>query len=95
MVSRQKVLAGLVNQRGIVPIVQAGWVRAITSHKLVPGDIVVLQEGTLMCDMVLLRGNCLVEEPMISGEVAAASCTRAVSNEHAVSATLRDAKPAL
>ena len=75
MVSRHKVLAGLVNQRGIVPIVQAGWVRAIPSHKLVPGDIVVLQEGTLMCDMVLLRGNCLVEEPMISGEVAAASCT--------------------
>lgn len=34
-----------------------------------PGDVLVLLRGKATCDMVLLRGNCLVEESMLSGEV--------------------------
>ena len=34
-----------------------------------PGDVVVLLRGKATCDMVLLTGNCLVEESMLSGEV--------------------------
>ncbi len=67
---QHRSLAGLVKQQGIVPIVQGGWVRAIPSYRLVPGDIIVLQEGRPTCDMVLLQGSCLVSESMISGEVA-------------------------
>jgi hypothetical protein len=67
---QHRSLAGLVKQQGIVPIVQGGWVRAIPSYRLVPGDIIVLQEGRPTCDMVLLQGSCLVSEAMISGEVA-------------------------
>jgi len=37
----------------------------------VPGDVVVVLRGKATCDMVLLRGNCLVEESMLSGEVCA------------------------
>lgn len=59
----------LVNQRRLVPIVKRGWVQAMSSHKLVPGDVIVLQKGKAMCDMVLLRGSCLVTESMLSGEV--------------------------
>ena len=62
-------LVNLVNQRNVVPIVQQGWVRACPSHRLVPGDVVVLQKGKAACDMVMLRGSCLVEESMLSGEV--------------------------
>ena len=62
-------LVNLVNHRHVVPIVQQGWVRACPSHRLVPGDVVVLQKGKAACDMVMLRGSCLVEESMLSGEV--------------------------
>lgn len=43
--------------------------RAISSRRLVPGDVVVVLPGKATCDMVLLQGNCLVEESMLSGEV--------------------------
>ena len=59
----------LVNQRRLTPIVKGGWVRAVSSHKLVPGDVIVVQRGKAMCDMVLLQGSCLVVESMLSGEV--------------------------
>ena len=62
-------LVNLVNHRHVVPMVQQGWVRACPSHRLVPGDVVVLQKGKAACDMVMLRGSCLVEESMLSGEV--------------------------
>ena len=47
-----------------------GWLcRAVSSRRLVPGDVLVLLRGKATCDMVLLTGNCLVEESMLSGEV--------------------------
>jgi len=48
--------------------------RAVSSRRLVPGDVVVLLPGKATCDMVLLRGSCLTEESMLSGEVTP-SCT--------------------
>ena len=43
--------------------------RAVSSHRLVPGDVVVVLRGKATCDLVLLQGNCLVEESILSGEV--------------------------
>ena len=43
--------------------------RAVSSHRLVPGDVIVLLRGKASCDMVLLHGSCLAEESMLSGEV--------------------------
>ena len=54
----------------MVPFVWLGRVVALSSRRLVPGDVVVLQRGKATCDMVLLRGACLVEESMLSGEVS-------------------------
>ncbi len=45
--------------------------RAVSSQRLVPGDVIVVLKGKATCDMVLLRGSCLVEESMLSGEVFA------------------------
>ena len=47
--------------------------RAVSSGVLVPGDVVVLLPGTATCDMVLLQGNCLVEESSLSGEVGSST----------------------
>ena len=40
-----------------------------------PGDVLVLLRGKATCDMVLLRGNCLAEESMLSGEVITSAAT--------------------
>lgn len=42
--------------------------RAVQSTRLVPGDVIVLLPGPATCDMVLLRGSCLVQESLLSGE---------------------------
>lgn len=49
--------------------------RPAASHRLVPGDVVVLLRGKATCDMVLLQGSCLVEESMLSGEVRRQGCS--------------------
>lgn len=63
-----KVMA-LMNKCRLTPLVHEKWVRATASYRLVPGDVIVLQKGRALCDMVLLRGLCLVTESMLSGEV--------------------------
>ncbi len=65
---RKKVMA-LVNECRLTPLVWDGWVRAISSHRLLPGDVMVLQQGKALCDMVVLQGNCLAVESMLTGEV--------------------------
>lgn len=64
----QQVMA-LMNCCRLIPMIQDKWVRAIASYQLVPGDVIVLQQGRALCDMVMLQGACLVTESMLSGEV--------------------------
>ena len=66
--TRKKMMA-LVNEVRLTPLVVAGWVRGVSSHRLLPGDVLVLQPGKALFDMVLLQGNCLCVESMLSGEV--------------------------
>ena len=65
---RKKIMA-MVNECRLTPIIWEGWVRAVSSHRLLPGDVLVLQQGKALCDMVVLQGSCLVMESMLSGEV--------------------------
>ena len=67
--TQQSKVMALMNKCRLTPMVQGNWVRATSSHRLVPGDVIVLQTGRAVCDMVLLRGACLVTESMLSGEV--------------------------
>ena len=66
---RHKKVTALMNAFRLTPLVQQQWVRATASYRLVPGDVIVLQRGRAVCDMVLLQGACLVNESILSGEV--------------------------
>lgn len=66
---QRRTLANICSQTYVVPYVRKGYVRATIARRLIPGDVVVVQQGIAVCDMVLLRGNCLVEDSMISGDV--------------------------
>lgn len=66
--TRKKIVA-LVNLVRLTPLVVGGCVRGVSSHRLLPGDVLVLQPGKALFDMVLLQGNCLCIESMLSGEV--------------------------
>ena len=70
---RHNQVMTLMNEIRLTPIVQGQWVRATCSHRLVPGDVIVLQTGRALCDMVILRGACMVTESRLSGEVS--NCT--------------------
>ena len=65
----RKTMMALMNEVRLTPVVVGGWVRGVSSHKLLPGDVLVLQPGKALFDMVVLQGNCLCVESMLSGEV--------------------------
>ncbi|KAL3140952.1 hypothetical protein ABBQ32_005476 [Trebouxia sp. C0010 RCD-2024] len=65
---QQKRLAAVANQTRLVPIVNKGRVHAMKSQHLVPGDVIVVQPGQAVCDMVLLQGNALTEESRLTGQ---------------------------
>ncbi len=66
---QRKRLTAAFSKYHLVPIVRKGYVRAASAVQLIPGDVIVVQQGLAVCDMVLLRGNCLVEEAALTGEV--------------------------
>ncbi|KAL1914669.1 uncharacterized protein VTP21DRAFT_8080 [Calcarisporiella thermophila] len=43
------------------------WVKS-SSADLVPGDVILLKDGTVPCDVVLLGGNAIVDESSLTGE---------------------------
>ncbi|KFV42749.1 putative cation-transporting ATPase 13A4, partial [Gavia stellata] len=47
-----------------------GCFQELESHHLVPGDMLVLKEGKtlLPCDAILISGQCIVNESMLTGE---------------------------
>lgn len=40
---------------------------ALSSADLVPGDVVVVGPGKVACDMLLLTGECVVDETVLTG----------------------------
>ena len=68
--STRNKMSALVNEVRLTPMVVGGWVRGVSSHRLLPGDVLVLQPGKALFDVVLLQGNCLCVESMLTGEVS-------------------------
>jgi magnesium-transporting ATPase (P-type) len=43
--------------------------KSVSSRQLVPGDVVQIREALVLpCDMVLLKGQCVINESMLTGE---------------------------
>ncbi|GFR50065.1 hypothetical protein Agub_g12207, partial [Astrephomene gubernaculifera] len=61
-------LADIAHFECEVEVVRGGCVVRLPSRCLVPGDLVVVGPGALPCDMVLMRGECIVDENMLTGE---------------------------
>ena len=66
---QQQRLVVVANQTRLVPFIMKGYVCVMRARQLVPGDVIVVQPGTAVCDMVLLQGNALAEESRLTGEV--------------------------
>ncbi|GIL56505.1 hypothetical protein Vafri_11862 [Volvox africanus] len=66
--NNMKRLADIAHFECKVDVLRSGEVVCLPSSSLVPGDLVVVGPGTLPCDMVLLRGECILDENMLTGE---------------------------
>ncbi len=65
----RKRLAALAHYTCEVQVMQPGGsVATLDSTELVPGDVVVVHPGILPADLVLLRGEAIVDENMLTGE---------------------------
>ncbi|KAG2378060.1 hypothetical protein C9374_008682 [Naegleria lovaniensis] len=48
---------------------KVGSTENVSSEELVPGDVIVLSDGILLpCDVLLLSGQCILNEAMLTGE---------------------------
>jgi cation-transporting P-type ATPase 13A2 len=65
-----------------VEVLRNNNVITINSRELIPGDIVQLKENSrLTCDLILIKGNCVVEEAVITGESAPISKEELSNND--------------
>ena len=72
--AQQLRLKTVACQTRLVPFVCKGYIRAMWARLLVPGDVIVVQPGAAVCDMVLLQGNALVQESRLTGRVRPPLC---------------------
>ncbi|GIY70495.1 hypothetical protein CDAR_492031 [Caerostris darwini] len=65
-----KSLRNAVRSESIATVLRDGKEVQVSSKDLVPGDVLVLSQSpfVMFCDAVLLCGNCVVNESMLTGE---------------------------
>ena len=65
----ERALKSTVHQFGSATVHRDGEVKVVLPTELVPGDIIEIpRTGTIMdVDAVLLSGNCIVNESMLTG----------------------------
>ncbi|XP_023225621.1 probable cation-transporting ATPase 13A3 [Centruroides sculpturatus] len=67
---QSKALRDAVQSQSIITVLRDGKEVCKSSHELVPGDVVILPKNsiTMECDAILISGNCVVNESMLTGE---------------------------
>eukprot|EP00775_Hariotina_reticulata_P010483 gene10483-10642_t len=66
--NNMKRLADIAHFTCMVEVLRGGRFLSVPSIQLVPGDVIAVVPGTLPCDCVLLTGECIVDENMLTGE---------------------------
>ncbi|XP_055933126.1 polyamine-transporting ATPase 13A3-like [Argiope bruennichi] len=65
-----KSLRNAMRSESVATVYRDGKEKKISSKELVPGDVLILSQTpfTMFCDAVLISGNCVVNESMLTGE---------------------------
>jgi cation-transporting P-type ATPase 13A3/4/5 len=81
--NNEKTLSVLTEYETTVKVKRNSIAASVTSHNLVPGDIVIIKETdwVLPCDMVLLEGSCVLNESGLTGESMPVQKTSCVDEE--------------
>jgi cation-transporting ATPase 13A3/4/5 len=53
-----------------VQVIRNGVQQSVSSLSLVPGDLLVVERGPMVCDALIVRGRALVNEAVLTGESA-------------------------
>jgi cation-transporting ATPase 13A3/4/5 len=73
VLQNQRNLRSTVHSSDVVTVIRCdtGKMDTIPTEHLVPGDVMVVPSyGCVMhCDAVLLTGNCIINESMLTGQV--------------------------
>ncbi|EQC28903.1 hypothetical protein SDRG_13413 [Saprolegnia diclina VS20] len=67
-ISNMRKLQALVHNDAVVRVVRDGDVTGVPADALVVGDVILLDTGVVPADMVLLHGDCTVDESSLTGE---------------------------
>ncbi|OWZ05906.1 hypothetical protein PHMEG_00021919 [Phytophthora megakarya] len=67
-VSNSSRLRNLVRSDRLVDVVRSSKITRIHEMELVPGDILVMEEGPMCADVLLLSGTCTADEASLTGE---------------------------
>ncbi|GFU47232.1 probable cation-transporting ATPase 13A4, partial [Nephila pilipes] len=67
---QSRSLRNAVRTESVATVLRNGKETQVSSEELVPGDALVLSQSpfVLFCDAVLVSGNCVVNESMLTGE---------------------------
>ena len=70
--SNQKTIAKLTEHHVSVEVLRDGsWIK-LDAEGLVPGDVVKVQDDWMLpCDMVVLKGSCVLNESALTGKAKA------------------------
>ncbi|KAL4123653.1 hypothetical protein PRIC2_009504 [Phytophthora ramorum] len=67
-VSNSNRLRRLVRSDCSIDVVRAGTTTQVHESEIVPGDIVIVQEGPVCADILILSGLCVADEASLTGE---------------------------
>ncbi|XP_064471519.1 polyamine-transporting ATPase 13A3-like [Ornithodoros turicata] len=82
-----RALKETVHTESLVTVIRDGAESKVSSKELVPGDVIIIpeQEHTMECDAVLISGDCIANESMLTGESSPVSKVPVSADDNYVS----------
>ncbi|GMF42145.1 unnamed protein product [Phytophthora lilii] len=89
-ISNSNRLRSLVVSNRFYEVLRSSTASTVHETELVPGDIVILDEGFVCADMLLLSGGCTVDEASLTGEAVPLNKNAAVGRGHITEISLQN-----